>query len=73
MPNDTRVIDTLIVNGCECEPYLTCDYRLMVEAPQVIVTGALLTGRAVSAREIVITSYSIHYTKLYEGPVRPWI
>lgn len=54
MPNDTRVIDTLIVNGCECEPYLTCDYRLMVEAPQVIVTGALLTGKAVSAREIVI-------------------
>ena len=54
MPNDTRVIDTMVVNGCECEPYLTCDYRLMVEAPEVIVTGSLLTGRAVSAREIVI-------------------
>jgi len=54
MPNDTRMIDTLVVNGCECEPYLTCDYRLMVEAPGVIVAGALLTARAVSAREIVI-------------------
>lgn len=54
MPNDTRMIDTLIVNGCECEPYLTCDYRLMVEAPEAIVAGALLAGRAVSAREIVI-------------------
>ncbi len=54
MPNDTRTIDTLIVNGCECEPYLTCDTRLMIEAPGAIVTGALLTARAVSAREIVI-------------------
>lgn len=54
MPNDTRVIDTLVVNGCECEPYLTCDYRLMVEAPEVIVTGAMLTARTVSAREVVI-------------------
>ncbi len=54
MPNDTRMIDTLMVNGCECEPYLTCDYRLMLEAPHIVVTGALLTGRAVSAREIVI-------------------
>ncbi len=53
-PNDTRMIDTLMINGCECEPYLTCDYRLMKEAPRAIVTGALLTARAVSAREIVI-------------------
>jgi len=53
-PNDTRMIDTLMINGCECEPYLTCDYRMMKEAPRAIVAGALLTGRAVSAREIVI-------------------
>ncbi|MCG8637184.1 MAG: electron transport complex subunit RsxC [Desulfobacterales bacterium] len=53
-PNDTRMIDTLMVNGCECEPYLTCDYRLMKEAPRAIVAGALLTGRAVAAKEIVI-------------------
>jgi electron transport complex protein RnfC len=53
-PNDTRMIDTLMINGCECEPYLTCDYRMMQEAARAIVTGALLTGRAVSAREIVI-------------------
>lgn len=53
-PSDTRMIDTLMINGCECEPYLTCDYRLMKEAPRAIVTGALLTARAVMAREIVI-------------------
>jgi len=54
MPNDSRMIDTLMINGCECEPYLTCDYRLMVEASRAIVTGALLAGRAVAAQEIII-------------------
>ncbi|ACN15472.1 RnfC1 [Desulforapulum autotrophicum HRM2] len=54
MPNDKRLIDSLLVNGCECEPYLTCDYRLMKEAPHAIVAGALLAGRAVSAKEIFI-------------------
>lgn len=54
MPNEKRLINTLLVNGCECEPYLTCDYRIMMEAPHAIVTGALLAGRAVSAKEIFI-------------------
>ncbi len=54
MPNERRLIDTLLVNGCECEPYLTCDYRLMREAPHAIVAGSLLAGRAVSAKEIYI-------------------
>ncbi|MGD9732101.1 MAG: electron transport complex subunit RsxC [Desulfamplus sp.] len=54
MPNEKRIIDSFLVNGCECEPYLTCDYRMMREAPEAIVTGALLAGRAVSAKEIFI-------------------
>ncbi|MEA1968617.1 MAG: electron transport complex subunit RsxC [Thermodesulfobacteriota bacterium] len=54
MPDDRKMIDTLLVNGCECEPYLTPDYRLMVELPGAVVTGALLAGRAVAAREIII-------------------
>ncbi|HSO19087.1 MAG TPA: electron transport complex subunit RsxC [Desulfosarcina sp.] len=53
-PSDKKPIHTLIVNGCECEPYLTADYRLMVEAPAPIVTGALLAGRSVGADRIVI-------------------
>jgi electron transport complex protein RnfC len=53
-PSDKKPIHTLIVNGCECEPYLTSDYRLMVEAPAPIVTGALLAGRSVGAERIVI-------------------
>ncbi len=52
--NPERPIDTLLVNGCECEPYLTADYRLMVEAPAPIVTGALLAGQACGAKDIII-------------------
>jgi len=53
-PDDTKMIDTLIINGCECEPYLTNDYRVMVEAPGPIISGALYGARAVSAREVII-------------------
>lgn len=52
--NDKKPIESLLVNGCECEPYLTTDYRLMVEAPEAIVAGALLAARAVGARRILI-------------------
>ena len=54
MPSDKKPINTLVVNGCECEPYLTTDYRLMVEAPEAIVAGALLSARAVGARQAYI-------------------
>ena len=52
--NEARPIDTLLVNGCECEPYLTADYRIMVEAPRPIVAGALLAARAAGAENIII-------------------
>ena len=29
-----------VINGCECEPYLTCDHRLMVERPETVIRGA---------------------------------
>lgn len=32
-------IDTLIINGAECEPYITSDYSLMTEKPQEIIKG----------------------------------
>ena len=53
-PSDQKPIHALIVNGCECEPYLTTDYRLMVEAPEAIVSGALLAARAVGAKKAYI-------------------
>ncbi len=38
-PKNEDDIDTIIVNGAECEPYLTSDYRRMIEVPNKIVTG----------------------------------
>lgn len=52
--NAKRPVDTLLVNGCECEPYLTADYRLMLEFPSAIVTGALLAARAAGAERIIV-------------------
>lgn len=38
-PKDENAIDYVIINGAECEPYLTSDYRLMLEEPEKIVGG----------------------------------
>ena len=34
-----RRVRELVINGCECEPYLTCDHRVMVERPDAVVRG----------------------------------
>lgn len=38
-PKNPQNIDTIIINGAECEPYLTSDYRLMVEKSDEIISG----------------------------------
>lgn len=38
-PKNPDSIDYIIVNGSECEPYLTSDYRRMMEEPEKVVTG----------------------------------
>lgn len=38
-PKDDSAIDYVIVNGAECEPYLTSDYRMMLEEPEKVVQG----------------------------------
>lgn len=32
-------IDSFILNGAECEPYLTCDHRIMIEEPEKVIFG----------------------------------
>ena len=39
-PPPEAEVDTLIINGAECEPYLTTDHRVMLEQPDAIVEGA---------------------------------
>ena len=52
--NEAKPIDTLLVNGCECEPYLTADYRLMLQAPEAVVAGGMLAKRATGAVRVII-------------------
>lgn len=47
-------IHTLIVNGCECEPYLTCDHKLMLEHPDDLMVGTRLAMRAIGAERAII-------------------
>lgn len=37
--NPKASIDTLIINGAECEPYITADYREMTESPEDVIGG----------------------------------
>jgi electron transport complex protein RnfC len=46
-------IETLIVNGAECEPWITCDDRLMRERGEDIVAGARIVGRLMGAKRIL--------------------
>ena len=47
-------LDTLIVNGAECEPYLNCDYRLMIENTDDIYRGIKYAARALNIKRIII-------------------
>ncbi|MCR5367342.1 MULTISPECIES: electron transport complex subunit RsxC [Eubacterium] len=38
-PKNEADIDTIIVNGAECEPYITSDYRRMIEEPMKLILG----------------------------------
>lgn len=48
-----KKIDAVIINACECEPYLTCDHRLMVEEAAAMVEGTKLLARSVGAPKII--------------------
>ncbi|MBR2448667.1 MAG: RnfABCDGE type electron transport complex subunit C, partial [Clostridia bacterium] len=47
-------LDTLVINGAECEPYLNCDYRLMIENTDDIYRGIKYAARALNIKRIVI-------------------
>lgn len=46
--------ETLILNGIECEPYLTTDHRVMLEQPDDIFTGIRYLLKATGAKEAII-------------------
>jgi len=48
VPEGKRV-RAAVVNGCECEPYLTCDHRIMLERPEAVIRGAQMMMAQVGA------------------------
>jgi electron transport complex protein RnfC len=52
-PRDVRV-ETIILNGAECEPYLTTDHRIMVEYPERVHLGARIMLHTLGAKRVVI-------------------
>jgi Na+-translocating ferredoxin:NAD+ oxidoreductase subunit C len=53
-PPEGRVIQTIIVNGCECEPYLTCDHRIMLEHTDALIRGIKLVLKATGAERAIV-------------------
>lgn len=53
-PGSSSNIDTLVLNGAECEPYISCDAALMSEQALEVVCGAELVRRAIGASNCLI-------------------
>ena len=53
-PAPGSVAECLIINGAECEPYLTSDFRIMLERPKEIVVGAAIMQKVLGGCRCVI-------------------
>jgi electron transport complex protein RnfC len=53
-PGRKGKLDTLVINGAECEPFITCDDVLMRERPEIILKGAVLLRDMLKATEVLI-------------------
>jgi len=53
-PPSNKPIDILIINGAECEPYLTADHRLMLERTEDLLTGVLILKKILGAKKCFI-------------------
>ncbi|HER43821.1 MAG TPA: RnfABCDGE type electron transport complex subunit C, partial [Candidatus Eisenbacteria bacterium] len=53
-PPEDKPIDLLILNGAECEPYLTADHRLMLEQSGGILEGAALFARVLGVERVIV-------------------
>ncbi|HEX3020290.1 MAG TPA: electron transport complex subunit RsxC [Chitinispirillaceae bacterium] len=53
-PPSNKPIDVLIINGAECEPYLTADHRLLLERTEDFLTGVLILKKILGAKKCII-------------------
>lgn len=49
-----HTVDTVLINGCECEPFLTTDHRVMLEHAEDLVAGTEILMKALSAERGII-------------------
>ncbi|MEM2865824.1 MAG: electron transport complex subunit RsxC [Candidatus Hadarchaeales archaeon] len=71
--NPPKKVDTLLINGVECEPYITSDHRLMLEEGEKIVEGAKIMAKMLGVERVLIAIEDNkpdaleHMKKLSEG------
>jgi electron transport complex protein RnfC len=53
-PPPGKTIETLLINGCECEPYLTSDHRVMLEETSLIIEGVKIILKITGAKKAII-------------------
>ena len=53
-PPKDKTIDTLILNGCECEPYITSDHRVMLEYGDKVLAGLNLIAKVLSINNVYL-------------------
>ncbi len=53
-PPKEKKIDTFIINGCECEPYLTADYRVMLERGDDVLLGAQMISKILGVERTIV-------------------
>ncbi len=53
-PPEGHVIDTVLINGCECEPYLTTDQRLMIDQAADLIEGTKILMKILGAPRAII-------------------
>lgn len=71
---DGKKADVLIINGVECEPYLTCDHQLMLEHGAEIVIGVQILSKALKVNRAIIgieknKKDAIEHMKMLSGRV----
>lgn len=49
-----KTIDTLIINGAECEPFVTCDHRLMIDYSEDLLEGIEIINHVLEAKNVYI-------------------
>jgi electron transport complex protein RnfC len=71
-PPADKEIDTIIINGCECEPYLTCDHRLLLENSREIIEGLKIIMKLLDVGKgfIAIEDNKPDAIKLLSGAVK---